>query len=85
MVVIFCAAFFLGSLLEGFQDIEDVLLQCLRFRLLDEFIVGYIRKRKLQRLLISLRLHACCRQDNQKGCDISVYHHFVIFCFLLFL
>jgi len=52
--------------------------------LLDEFIVGYIRQRKLQCLLISLRFHASCRKDNQKGGDISIYNHFLCFVYFFF-
>ena len=64
-MMMLCDAFILGGLLDSLEHTEDVVLQCLRLRLLDEFIVGYIVERKLQRLLIGLRLHAGCRQDNE--------------------
>ena len=63
-IMVSCGTFIIAGFLDGFERTEDVVLQCLRLRLLDEFIVGYIRQRKLQRLLISLRLHAGCRKDN---------------------
>lgn len=61
--------------LDGLDGAEDVLLQCLCLGLLDELIVGYIRERKPQCLLVGLRFHACCRKDNEKGGDISIYYH----------